>query len=57
MKQSQIQFQEIVKNDPPLGLELEKVGLSDFVGNEPDKAILLIVFGGCEGCSAGVVQG
>lgn len=57
MKQSQIQFQEAIKNDPPLGLELGKVGLSDFVGNEPDKAILLIVFGGCEGCSARVVQG
>lgn len=55
-KRIQNQFQEALKNDPPLGLKLTEIGLSDFTADEP-KALLLIVFGNCQGCEAREVQG
>jgi hypothetical protein len=46
---NQQRFQEALKNDPPLGFPLEKVGIENLA--ESELPILLVVLGRCEGCN------
>jgi hypothetical protein len=50
---NQQRFQEALKNDPPLGFPLEKVGIENLA--ESELPILLVVLGRCEGCNEKVV--
>jgi hypothetical protein len=50
---NQQRFQEALKNDPPLGFPLEKVGIENLA--ESELPILLVVLGRCEGCNERVV--
>jgi hypothetical protein len=50
---NQHRFQEALKNDPPLGFPLEKVGIENLA--ESELPILLVVLGRCEGCNERVV--
>jgi hypothetical protein len=50
---NQHRFQEALKNDPPLGFPLEKVGIENLA--EGELPILLVVLGRCEGCNEKVV--
>jgi hypothetical protein len=50
---NQQRFQEALKNDPPLGFPLEKVGNENLA--ESELPILLVVLGRCEGCNERVV--
>jgi hypothetical protein len=50
---NQQRFQEALKNDPPLGFPLEKVGIENLA--ESKLPILLVVLGRCEGCNEKVV--
>jgi len=50
-------YKEAVTNDPPVGFPIERLGTS--VASEissPSRPILVIVFGGCEGCGESVVR-
>jgi hypothetical protein len=50
---NQQRFQEALKDDPPLGFPLEKVGIENLA--ESELPILLVVLGRCEGCNERVV--
>lgn len=50
-------FQEAFSHDPPIGFPLKRLGISVASENfSSSRPVLVVVFGGCEGCGEGAVR-